>query len=170
MTYTDTYTEEKDYGGKSYERFIESFLDDYLGWHISVFKDKELQYNIGESFAGIEIKFDEKFAETGNLYIETHECRDPENPRLFESGILRENNTWLWLQGNHEKFWIFSLEDLRRAYDKKKANGQTIQIKRGTSAGFLLLGRVNEMDKYALIRIDYDEDRPKIVNLTNERL
>lgn len=69
---------------------------------------KYFQFNIGENLQGIEIKLDRRFTETKRLSIETHEKALAENEKWIESGILREDNSWLYIQGNYEYFYIFA--------------------------------------------------------------
>ena len=57
------------------------------------------QINKGESISGIEVKYDMRFAETGNFYIETS-ARNRAG-KLMPSGIYRNDNTWLWVVGNY---------------------------------------------------------------------
>lgn len=96
----------------------------------------------GENLLGLEIKFDRKLAETGNLYIETYEKSNPANPCFVCSGILRNDNTWLYGIGNHSRLWIFAKSQLRLAYqhlveNKRKWEGVRF-VENETSKGFLV--------------------------------
>jgi len=66
-----------------------------------------------ENLLGLEIKFDRRFRETGNLYIETHEKSDPSNPEYVKSGIYRDDETWLFGIGDEQTFFIFAKTLLR---------------------------------------------------------
>jgi len=66
-----------------------------------------------ENLLGLEIKFDRRFRETGNLYIETHEKADPTNLEYVKSGIYRDDETWLYGIGDAETFFIFAKSTLR---------------------------------------------------------
>ena len=82
------------------------------------FSSKSYQKKVGENLLGLEIKRDGRFRETKNLYIETHETIKPELGEYLPSGIFREDNSWLWLIGDEQGFFIFGkkfLQSLARA-------------------------------------------------------
>ncbi len=96
----------------------------------------------GENLLGLEIKFDRKRKETGNLYIETHEKSNAENRFWICSGILRDDNSWLYGIGDRECFWIFGKKHLRTVYQRLESNKLTIDgvrvVSNPTSKGFLI--------------------------------
>jgi hypothetical protein len=102
---------------------------------------KELQHK-GENTIGFEIKNDKKFKESGNLYIEFKEKADPQNIHFPNSGILRTDNTWLWIIGDYHKFFILAKKDLIIAFNKLDKYGNFVYRRVGnntkTSEGFLL--------------------------------
>jgi len=77
------------------------------------FSTKRGQMEHGENALGLEIKYDKKFALTGNLWIETEERSTPVRPYVA-SGIFRDDNSWLYGLGNYEEFFIFSKRTLRQ--------------------------------------------------------
>jgi hypothetical protein len=77
------------------------------GLYIQPFTSKKMQYAKGESFQGWEIKLDKRCTETGRLSIEIAEKTRATNPTWSPSGIYRNDNTWLYIQGNYTCFWIF---------------------------------------------------------------
>ena len=95
----------------------------------------------GENMAGIEIKFDDKMHETGNLFIEVSEKTNPANPNYVPSGIFRKDNSWLYAIGNYTVIYLFSKKRLRKAYALRNDNGEPcyFRIESGikTSWGFL---------------------------------
>ena len=105
------------------------------GIHIQCFSSKKYQWEIGESACGAEIKYDKMFSKTGNLYIETHEKANLENPNYASSGINRDNILH-WIQGDYGIVFIFSKRELARYIfshtDKLKF------IVKETSMGYLL--------------------------------
>ncbi len=54
---------------------------------VCAYSSRDYQNEHGESASGIEIKYDMKLKETGNLYIETAEKSHPDIPDYTPSGI-----------------------------------------------------------------------------------
>lgn len=79
---------------------------------------------------------------TGNLYIETKEKSNKLNPNFVDSGIYRDDNTWLFLIGNYEEIFIFSKKDLI-LMEKTNIEGK-INRKTETSIGFTLNREIAE--------------------------
>ena len=78
-----------------------------LGIYMQPFTSKRYQYDVGESINGIEVKYDSRFTDTGRLSIEIAEKTKASNKDWSPSGIYREDNTWLYVQGNFDHFFIF---------------------------------------------------------------
>jgi hypothetical protein len=78
------------------------------------------QYAVGENLQGFEIKLDQRHTETGRLSIEIAEKSLASNPRWVPSGIYRDDNSWLYIQGNYDSFYIFDKKLLRRYHEQKK--------------------------------------------------
>ena len=95
---------------------------------------KKYQYK-RENLLGLEIKYDKRFADTGRLYIETHEKSNPCNQHYVESGIYRDDHCWLFGIGDHDVFYIFSKSQLRRL-DEARPSWLYIPQPTGTSRGF----------------------------------
>lgn len=108
----DTYYRKSYRKGRSYEEFLEERCTEF-GFILDIYKDMEEQYNIGESKHGVEIKFDEKFSSTNNLYIEYAE-RTSTNKEYRDSGILRNDNTWLWMIGDQNITFLFTKKMLKK--------------------------------------------------------
>ena len=96
----------------------------------------------GENMAGIEIKFDDKFKDTGNLYIETMETRTP-GAEMTKSGIYRSDNTWLYAIGDYSEVFVFSKKFLQGLH----RSGRFRCVETETSKGYLLTRDAAE--KYA---------------------
>tara|TARA_Y100000310_G_scaffold2404_1_gene3117 strand:- start:329 stop:820 length:492 start_codon:yes stop_codon:yes gene_type:complete len=112
-----------------------------------------------ENLLGLEIKLDRKFRGTGNLYIETHEKSDPDNPRYVLSGIYRDDETWLYGIGDMKTFYIFAKSTLRNfeSYGEKLPWIGRPRPTR-TSKGFLIpLGKARE---WAARVVDFTDDSP----------
>ncbi len=105
--------------GAYYEDFIKDLM--FLkGLAITSYKGKNNQFDIGENLAGIEIKFDSRCVDMNHLWIETAEKSKSQNKEWYPSGVCREDNSWLYIQGNYDKVWIFAKRDLRDCYELKK--------------------------------------------------
>lgn len=68
---------------------------------------KKFQYEIGENLQGFEIKFDGTSLKTNRLSIEVAEKVNGYADMWTESGIYRNDNSWLYIQGNYSFIWIF---------------------------------------------------------------
>ena len=75
---------------------------------------KKFQFNVGENLQGFEIKYDARCTgdrgtiATNQLSIEIAEKTRADNSKFVPSGIYRNDNSWLYIQGNFKTFWIFS--------------------------------------------------------------
>lgn len=89
---------------------------------IQAYCSKKYQRSHGESASGIEIKHDRRIngedgnKPTRNIYIETSEKPYPEYSEFIPSGILRNDNTWLYLVGDYTEAFLFSKKMLFRIY------------------------------------------------------
>ncbi len=119
-----------------------------LGIAITNYQSKTYQYNQGENVQGIEIKYDKKFRETGNLYIEVAEKSNPELREYTISGIYRLDNSWLYAIGDYHTIYIFSKKHLQLMHETNKY--KTICTK--TSQGFII--PINEADKYSVKKFE----------------
>lgn len=75
-----------------------------IGWPIVGYSSKKFQVTRGENIMGAEIKNDQRFRETGNLYIEMEEKAYPTNPHYVKSGIMREDNSIIFIIGDRDDF------------------------------------------------------------------
>ena len=77
---------------------------------------------------------------TGNLFVEYQEKTNVSNINFVPSGIMREDNTWLYLIGDYEQAFIFMKKALRAyclwALDKALIEAKTCN--QGTSRGYIL--------------------------------
>tara|TARA_Y100000310_G_C20545564_1_gene745387 strand:+ start:525 stop:1013 length:489 start_codon:yes stop_codon:yes gene_type:complete len=139
--------------GEMFEGFVYAKLEHLLGIEINSCDTKKEQFDIGENYFGMEIKNDEASERTGNLFVEYQEKSKSTNENWVHSGIFRNDNSWLYLIGNTKAFYIFSIKDLRIAYNAKDASAEPKHERkmcnRGTSWGFLLKGK-KEINEYVL--------------------
>ncbi len=91
---------------------------------------------LGENLAGIEVKLDKERYTTGNLYIEYAEKSHPDNKEYAPSGILREDNTWLWIIGDYRVQYLLTKNILKKFYSDRKFKLKHVEKK--TSKGYLL--------------------------------
>ena len=108
------------------------------------YSTRKYQNKYGENSAGIEIKLDKKFRETGNLYIETAEKSNPINVYYIKSGIFRNDNTWLYVIGDYDTHWIFSKKRLINIYKTNIFRA----VQTDTSQGYLL--PISKANKYCM--------------------
>jgi len=137
--------------GQEYQDFIMDILQKKYGMSISCYTSKKWQYSNGESRQGVEIKFDDRMKETNNVYIEIAEKTNSDNLNFVDSGIMREDNTWLYIIGNYDKFYIHSKKYLKKLYESNKYKVITIP----TSKGFLL--PCDESEKYSIETVKVNE-------------
>ena len=140
--------------GQWYEDYLYVKLEEKLKIKIDGCNTKAEQGRIGENHLGWEIKFDDNYKTTGNLFIEYCEKPDKDKPEFRRSGVLKKyDNSWLYLIGNEKILFFFAMRDLANAYysldEDEKPIHERRQSKTGTSWGFLLKGQ-EEINRYAL--------------------
>lgn len=134
--------------GLEYQDFITDLLLSEIGISLSTYSSKKYQYDIGENKQGIEIKFDDRYKETGNLYIEVEEKSNANNWYYVNSGIYRNDNTWLYLIGDYNEVFIFSKKQLIILHEKNIYK----LVKTPTSIGFLI--PKNDAEKYSIKKFE----------------
>lgn len=145
--YSDYYAEQLEVG-LEFQDFVTRELY-RRGIVVIGYASKKMQRSCGENMLGAEIKRDDNFRQTGNLYIETAEKSDPENLRYIESGVMRKDNAWLYVIGDEIWFYVFSIKCLRVLAGKKY---RKVENGTKTSKGFLL--PLSHAEFYCLRRID----------------
>lgn len=132
----------------NFEEKVYDYFNDEWNIPISHFVSKEGQYKRGENRQGFEIKNDQRYAETGNLYISIKRVYQHTE---YPSGIYRETKTKqrLYIIGDENKFWIISTKHLKQYFEEKKPKEiKGFTQNNGIEYGYLL--RVNEADKMAI--------------------
>ena len=81
---------------------------------------KKYQYNLGENLQGFEIKLDRLCTETKRLSIEVAEKTKASNEIWTPSGIYRNDNTWLYIQGNYQTLFLFFKNFLQQLHRSSK--------------------------------------------------
>lgn len=113
------------------------------GLYLQPFTSKKYQYHKGESFQGWEVKLDNPFLQTKRLSIEIAEKTKATNAVWVDSGIYRSDNTWLYIQGNYQCFYIFIKKHLVSLH---KSGRYEIAESYGTVRKFYL--PISDADKY----------------------
>ena len=104
--------------GNTFEDFVCDKLAE-MGIYLRTYKSKNFQFETGENKIGWEIKLDEMHTKYNHLSIEVAErSRDVDTLNWTNSGILRNDNSWLYIQGNSRLFWILFKPSLVRFYRK----------------------------------------------------
>ena len=93
--------------GLEFQDYVVDILTKEIGLPLSNYSSKKWQYNVGENKQGVEIKLDNRCTETNRLSIEIAEKSRASMPNYTMSGIYRDDNTWLYVHGNREIFFIF---------------------------------------------------------------
>ena len=101
----DSYYAERREAGERYQDFVTRELQPRGIICQTLISKREQQK--AENLLGLEIKFDDKLASTGNLWIETHEKSSPDRKDYVPSGILKPDNSWFYGIGDYEIFYIF---------------------------------------------------------------
>lgn len=130
--------------GLEFQDFVAEVLY-RIGLPLFNYNSKKYQIECGENKLGVEIKKDNKFAETGNFWIEIAEKSDPQKRNYFPSGIFRSDNTWLYVIGNEQIIYVFAKTMLQLL--SKTNRYRILENGTKTSQGFLL--KKEDADKYA---------------------
>lgn len=129
-------TTKKQQEGLEFESYIMDWFCSQKNINLSHYTLLKEQINKGENRQGIEIKNDQRFQETGNLFISVE--RDYGYTK-YESGIYK-NQSWLYVIGNENEFYIFATKHLKQYYEHNKPQlfDGFKSIKNGIDKGFLL--------------------------------
>lgn len=104
----------------------------------------------GENMLGAEIKRDGNFRATGNLYLEVEEKAHPDNVNYVPAGIMRKDNSWLFVIGDERTIYIFSTKYLRLLVNLRNWK----KVKKTTSVGYLM--PMDDAEKYCVRKIELD--------------
>lgn len=130
------YRKNKMESGLLYQDFVVDCCWSILGLAVVQYSSKVYQQTVGETRTGVEIKHDEKYVTTGNLWIELAEKAVPRPGDYAKSGINRHDNSWLFAIGNYDVIFIFSTRFLRILADSGHYSKRENRTR--TSIGFLL--------------------------------
>jgi len=122
--------------GLEFESYIMDWFCKQKNINLSHYTLLKEQIQKGENRQGIEIKNDQRFSQTGNLFISV--AREY-SYITYESGIYK-NQSWLYVIGNEDEFYIFAVKHLKQFYEHNKPilfNGFKSD-NNGIDKGFLL--------------------------------
>lgn len=117
------------------------------------YSSRRFQNQEGENMLGAEIKRDDLFRTTGNLYVEISEKSHPDKNNFTESGIFRKDNSWLYVIGDEKTIYIFSTKFLQQLY--KTGKYKTVVNQTVTSNGMLL--PIADAEKYCIRKIETEK-------------
>lgn len=104
--------------GAEFQDFAAYHIHSQLGLSIQIYGSKKYQYAEGESTQGVEFKLDKGFIKYDHLSIEIAEKTNAAHNLWTPSGIYRKDNTWLYVQGNYDYFYIFFKHTLVHLHDQ----------------------------------------------------
>jgi len=145
--------------GEQYERGMryQDFIAEQLmsrGIALNCYSSKKYQLERGESLSGIEVKYDSRMAQTGNVYVETAEKSRPDLPEYTPSGVCRDDGSWLWLIGDYTEALLMGKRQLRMVLEGKgpeyMARNGIARRETPTSIGYTL--PVAYCDKFLALR------------------
>lgn len=139
--------------GSSFEDFVCIELSKQ-GIILQNIHSRKFQYETGENLQGFEIKYDSRCTgcstdkpATNRLSIEVSEKTNANNRNYIPSGIYRDDNSWLYIQGNYQQFWIFQKKLLVMLHNSNRYKENT----QPTIKTFYL--PIKEADKYCAKKI-----------------
>lgn len=158
------YRETQIRSGALYQDFVMEMCAIHANFILQIYGSREFQWNIGESRQGVEIKFDDRFASTGNLWIEISEKAQPRAGAYAPSGIYRGDNTWLYIIGNYDTIFVFPKNILQMLY----ASGRyrILENNTKTSQGYLLSSADAEKYSCLILKPQHANKIAKIVKDT----
>lgn len=106
--------------GIEFQDFVVEKMASELGIVFTYYQSRKFQFGRGENKQGIETKLDEPSSQTSRLSIEIAEKSRAINPFWIPSGIYRHDNTWLYIQGNYDIFFIFTKNLLKALHKQSK--------------------------------------------------
>lgn len=142
--------------GQEYQDYVVDQLLRYYGWPLIIYQSKAWQRK-GETSSGVEIKYDKRCAETGNLYIEVAEKPNKDHPTWYPSGIYRKDNSFFYLIGTFDEAYLLSKPQLQRIYENRGSWSRLniIEAENPTSKGFLFPKKDAEDKGYVLRKFPF---------------
>ena len=108
--------------GLEFQDFVADLLAKELGITLTSYSSKRYQTDKGENRQGFEIKLDKRLSDTGNVSIEVAEKSTAQQSRWTPSGIMRNDNSWIYVQGNMDIVFVFGKKVLVEGFKNKYAD------------------------------------------------
>jgi hypothetical protein len=147
---------------------FQDFVCDQLARHHIILQNlcsKRWQLERGENLQGFEIKHDDWCTRSNRLSIEVAERSSRRVKTWTPSGIYRDDNAWLYIQGNYDTLFVFAKNWLQR-YHTKRLKGRWDQ--KPTVRTFYL--PMHEAREWAVRVIDVRMVAPKPTNSMRQAL
>jgi len=112
---------------------------------------QKYQFTIGENLQGFEIKLDNRCTETERLSIEVAEKSAAGNAEFVPSGIFRRDNSWLYIHGNYQMFFVFARNILQLLARSNRYQFHELP----TIRKFYI--PIKDARKYAALTVDFSE-------------
>lgn len=145
--YPDSKDKNSPESGAEFEDYCMDLFRTELGIHVQVYKSRRYQISKGESAQGVEFKLDTRCTDTGRLSIEIAEKTNASHRYWTDSGIKRQDNTWLYVQGTYGLVYVFPKKYLVFLHDSKRYQEHDLP----TLRGFYL--PLQDAERYAAIRL-----------------
>jgi len=135
--------------GQEFQDFIAFKWAHVIGLPLCIYTSTKWQKEHGENPQGVEIKYDRRFRDTGNVFIETA-CRPSGTGQFFPGGIYSlggnffPQSSWLYVIGDYETTWTLPTSWLARLH----AAGNYRFYEGATMKGYLF--PVEGADKYCV--------------------
>lgn len=144
--------------GEEYQDFIQHELAK-RGIMFCCNTSRKYQWNEGESMGGLEIKYDRKLKDTGNVFIECL-AESKDKTRMIDGGIFKKDNAWLYLIGNYEKAYVMSKQQLQKLWTSNLRyglikSGKMIPKEMSYAEGFLLTPDFLENSAWVLMKLEF---------------
>ena len=101
-----------------FESFVYDWFISNYGISITHYHTQKEQFEKGENRQGFEIKNDQSFEKTGNLFISV--LRKDNFGNQYPSGVFKKDNRWLYIIGNKTEFYTFTCRQLQNYYNHFK--------------------------------------------------
>lgn len=157
----EAYRKNKIESGLLYQDFVVDVMAHTVGLVIQQYASRTYQWTVGESRTGVEIKHDEQYRTTGNLWIETAEKARPRAGDYVPAGIYRNDNAWLYVIGDYDTIFCFSKQLLKALASSGRYPIR--ENKTRTSQGYLLPSDHNERYAALLVRPNAHDRVAKVV-------
>ena len=138
--------------GLDFQDYVATKLHDILGVTITNYQSMRWQFADGENRQGIEIKLDRDCIRTKRLSIEIAEKTKATNAEYVPSGIYRNDNSWLYIQGTWLVIFVFAKSLLKLLHRSGRYEGHTLPTLMGYYLPF------DDAYKYAAKVLEFDKN------------